>query len=344
MPSLELVLPGDLRTLTGGYLYDRHMVEGLEALGWRVRVHALDPSFPQPTPEALTAAARVFAALPEQSLVVVDGLALGGLAATLGAHRHRLRVVALVHHPLALETGLGAAARKALFGAERDALGEVDRVIVTSGWTRASLADYGVGADRISVVEPGTRTGPARTDAAHRPHRLLCVASLTPRKGHEVLLDALAGLDGDWQLECVGSLRMDPDCAARVAARIDALGLGARVALVGEIAPAELGARYGGADTFVLASQMEGYGMVLTEALASGLPIVSTRTGAIPHVVPADAGLLVPPGDPAALRTALARIVDGGDTWRRLAAAALAARARLPAWPDAVRRFAAALS
>jgi glycosyltransferase involved in cell wall biosynthesis len=344
MPSLDFVLPGDLHTLTGGYLYDRHIVEGLETLGWQVRVHGLDGSFPRPTPAALEAAAAVFAALPDGATVVIDGLALGGLAPTLALHRERLRLVALVHHPLALETGLTADERDALFRAERDALAQVGQVIVTSPWTRAALSDYGVAAGRISVVEPGTRAAAPRTGAAHRPHRLLCVASLTPRKGHDVLLEALAGLDADWRLECIGSRTMDPACATRIADRIAGFDLGERVTLAGEIEPAHLPARYAAADTFVLASHMEGYGMVLTEALAAGLPVVSTRAGAIPHVIPEDASLLVPPGDPAALGAALARVVDGGAAWTRLAAAALAARDRLPTWPDTVRRFAAALT
>jgi hypothetical protein len=148
MASLDFVLPGDLHTLTGGYLYDRHIVDGLEALGWQVRVHGLDPSFPRPTSAALEGAAAAFATLRDGATVVIDGLALGGLAPTLAAHRERLRLVALVHHPLALETGQSAAERDLLFNAERDALAHVGAVIVTSRWTRTALDDYGVAAQR----------------------------------------------------------------------------------------------------------------------------------------------------------------------------------------------------
>ena len=340
MRSVDFVIPGNLDSLTGGYLYDRHIAEGLRDCGWQVAVHALDASFPTPTESALAQAAGVFAALPDGALAVIDGLALGGLATTLGGLRSRLKVVALVHHPLALETGLDATGRSALYTAERDALQFADRVIVTSQWTRQQLGDYGVAAESVGVVMPGTRPTRARSGPAGTPHRLLCVASLTPRKGHAVLLDALAKLRrDDWRLDCIGSTDMDAECAAALRAQIGKLDLASQVRLLGAIDPDELADHYARADTFVLASYLEGYGMVFGEALAAGLPIVSTEAGAIPHVVPAAASLLVPAGNSAALAGALARVLDGGALWQQLADAALTARAGLPRWSDAVRQF-----
>jgi len=336
--SVEFVLPGDLGTLTGGYIYDRRLVDGLRDRGWSVGVHSLDASFPQPTPAALAQAERVLAGLPAAGQVVIDGLALGGLAEILEQTSERLRLVALVHHPLALETGLDEPTAQQLFRAERASLQYFQTVVVTSHWTAAALAEYGVGAERITVVEPGTTRSLARSGPAAVPHRLLCVASLTPRKGHRVLLEALAKLENQaWQLDCAGSLSMDPDCATEIRARIEALGLGARVRLLGELEPEALAAVYAQADTFVLASYMEGYGMALMEAVAAGLPVVSTLAGAIPHVVPTTARRLVPAGDSDALADSLDALVDGGATWQQLAAAAAAAS--LPSWDDAVDGF-----
>lgn len=339
---IEFLLPGDLKTLTGGYIYDRHVVEGLRARGWAITVHSLDASFPLPTQAALDQAAQVLDGLADGNLVVVDGLALGGLDELLSAHRARLRLVGLVHHPLALETGLDAATARRLYQSERAALRHVSAVVVTSRWTLEALDDYDVGPDRIRVIEPGTSRGAMRSGPAARPHRLLCVASLTPRKGHLVLLDALARLGkSDWRLACAGSLTMDPDYVAEIRERIDSLGLGSRIDLLGELKPAALAELYAQADSFVLASFMEGYGMALTEAIAAGLPIVSTTAGAIPHVVPAAVSRLVAAGDRDALAGALAEIIDGGPAWRTLAAAA--ASATLPSWEDATQRFAALL-
>jgi glycosyltransferase involved in cell wall biosynthesis len=171
------------------------------------------------------------------------------------------------------------------------------------------------------------------------------VASLIPRKGHLVLLEALTELiELDWHLTCVGSMERDPACAQSIVAAINRLGLHGRVTLAGERAEADVAPFYARADVFALASYHEGYGMVLTEALAHGLPLVATSAGAIPDTVPADAGLLVPPGDPRALARALRQVMTEPELRARLQTGARAAQRRLPDWSDAARAFAAELA
>jgi glycosyltransferase involved in cell wall biosynthesis len=172
----------------------------------------------------------------------------------------------------------------------------------------------------------------------------LCIAALIPRKGHAVLIEALRGLqDRAWTLHCVGSATRDVDTANGLRSAIAEYGLGDRVRLYGEVSAAELRSMYGQADAVVLPSYFEGYGMALAEALAHGLPVVSTTAGAIPDTVPREAGVLVPPGDAVALRAALAALLDVPALRTRLTAGARAARAGLPTWPQAQARFAAAL-
>lgn len=345
MTSVEFIVPGDIETLTGGYIYDRRVVEGLRASGWTTTVHSLDTSFPTPTRSAFREAGHVLAAIPSGRLVVIDGLALGGSASILRAAARRLSLCALVHHPLALETGLDAAAAAALKRAETYSLAAVRHVIVTSRWTRCALADYGVGADRITVVEPGVDRAPPRRPSSSETLRLLCVGSLTARKGHAILFDALAQLaDRDWRLVCVGSLTRNPALTAKLRVQIERLGLGERIVLAGELAPGDLGEQYANCDLFVLASALEGYGMVLTEALARGIPIIATEAGAIPDTVTPGAGILVPPNDSAVLVRALASVMDQPGVLAGLTEAALAARAALPGWDRTVERFAAALA
>jgi glycosyltransferase involved in cell wall biosynthesis len=227
----------------------------------------------------------------------------------------------------------------------RRVLGEAARVIVTSPGTRDDLAEYGVEAARIGIVLPGTEPAPLARGSGGDEVTLLCVASLTARKGHLVLLEALAALqDLPWRLICIGSPERDPATAHAIGKAIEAHGLGQRVALVGEQSEADLQPRYDTADLFVLASHHEGYGMVLAEALARGLPIVSTTAGAIPDTVPAAAGVLVPPGDPPALAAALRRVISMPEVRRQLAAGAARARASLPDWPAAAGAFAAELA
>jgi glycosyltransferase involved in cell wall biosynthesis len=345
MQALHFAVPGDLDTLTGGYLYDRRVVDELRAAGWDVTVHTLDASFPHPGAAAREDARRVLAKVPDGAALVADGLALGTLPELAEHVSQRLRLTALVHHPLADETGLDAASVARLRVSERRALAAAARVIVTSAATaRALAANYAVPPSRIAVVEPGTDPAPLARGSGSGAVSLLCVASLTPRKGHAVLLDALAAMGARrWRLVCAGSKERDPGTAAALAAQIGRLALADRVELAGELAPSALAALYDRADAFVLASFHEGYGMALAEALARGLPVVSTAAGAIPDTVRADAGLLVPPGDVAALAAALRRLLDDADLRARLAAGARAARERLPTWTAATARFASAL-
>jgi len=340
MTDLYFLLPGDPDSLTGGYLYDKRMVEGLRAAGRRVDLISLPGAYPLPDGAAREAARAVFAGIPDGAAVVIDGLAYGALPEIAQGQAARLCLIALLHHPLALETGLAPERRAALFEQERAALAVAARVVTTSPNTARGLADYGVGQSRIGVVLPGSDPAPLAKGSGGAAPSMLSVASLTPRKGHAVLIEALDGLrDRAWRLTCVGSRTRDRETAERLSALIAARGLEARVELAGEVAPAVLAAYYAKADLFVLASHHEGYGMAFAEALARGLPVVGTTAGAIPDTVPATAGLLVPPGDGEALGAALARLFDEAGLRDELAAGARAARAALPAWPGQVARF-----
>lgn len=346
--QLVFVVPGDLGSLTGGFGYDRRMIAGLLEVGYAVDIVALDAGFPWPDAGALNRAAQQLAAIPDGARVVVDGLAFGAMPGLVEQHADRLCWVALVHHPLALESGLTPQQGRALFDSERSALGAARGVIVTSAATVRELSAYGLAAGRVRVVNPGTDPAPLATGSGADPTRqglaLLCVATLIPRKGHAVLIDALRGLQNRaWTLHCVGSATRDVDTANGLRSALAECGMLDRVQLHGEVPAAVLQSMYARADAFVLPSHFEGYGMALAEALAHGLPVVSTTAGAIPDTVPHGAGLLVPPGNTVALRAALAALLDQPALRARLAHGARAARAALPTWPQAAARFAAAL-
>ncbi|MDM0076558.1 glycosyltransferase family 4 protein [Variovorax sp. J2P1-59] len=340
----SFLVPGDLNTRTGGYTYDRHIIDGLCARQWQVDVRSLGEGWPMPDASSQGLAHRIVEAIPDGELAVVDALAFGAMPALAEAHAQRLRWVALVHHPLSLETGLAPAVQRALFESERRALATACGVIVTSPSTARALAAFDVPASRIAVVEPGTEPAPLAIGSNAAGLSLLCVATVTPRKGHALLIEALAGLrDRRWTLHCAGSLTMDPACAAALIEAIERHGMADRVVLHGEQDEAGLRALYGNADAFVLPSFHEGYGMALAEALAHGLPVISTNAGAIPDTVPAKAGVLVPPGDGLALRAALQRVMDDADWRAQLSEGARAARQRLPSWAESAGRFATAL-
>jgi glycosyltransferase involved in cell wall biosynthesis len=278
--TLELVLPGDPEARTGGYAYDRRIAAGLRALGWSVRVHALADSFPTPDRAALDDAAARFASLPDDALVLVDGLAFGALPEIAARAGARLRLVALVHHPLALEAGLDEATRARLRTSETAALAHARAVIATSERTARDLEGWGVQRERVVVVEPGTDPAPLARGSGHADGvQILCVATLTPRKGHDLLLDALAALrTRAWRLDCVGSAARSPATAAALHAQAVRLGLEPRVGWRGELPDDALAAAFDAADLFVLPSRYEGYGMAAAEALARGLPVVATTS------------------------------------------------------------------
>ena len=191
--ACSFVVAGSPAQFTGGYLYDARIAEGLTALGWQVQTHGLEGRFPLPDARAADALAQCLAAHPDGACVVIDGLVFGGLPDVVREHAHRLDLVALVHHPLAKENGLDASVRDTLEATERAALAVARRVVVTSGFTARQLADYAVPPGRIHVVEPGIDPSPLAA-ADHEPPRLLCIASIVPRKGHLVLIEALAAL------------------------------------------------------------------------------------------------------------------------------------------------------
>jgi glycosyltransferase involved in cell wall biosynthesis len=325
--ELVFVVPGRLDQLTGGYLYDRHILDRLRARRRAVKVVELAPG----------SDGSFLEAIPDGSTTVIDGLALPGLDRAITAHARRLRLIALVHHPLAEETGLGRAQAEALAALEAAVLPRFRGVLCPSRRTASAVEGYGVSLGRIAVVPPGTAKPKARGPRPHRPAReLLCVASLIPRKGHSVLVEALRRVrDLDWNIICVGSLQRHPPTVRLVRRMISAAGLERRISLPGEWPPDRVWRAYQAADIFVLPSFHEGYGMAYGEAMAHGLPIIATTAGAIPETVPADAGLLVAPGDAAALAEAVRRLLVQPALAHRLAAGSRAAGLRLPDWEEA---------
>jgi glycosyltransferase involved in cell wall biosynthesis len=301
---------------SGGNTYDRQVCRGLVALGWTVHEHAVADA---------AALAHTVARIPDGAVVLLDGLIASTAPETLVPQARRLRQVVLVHMPL------GDAD-------EREVLMAAEAVITTSKWSRRRLAElYGLPADRVHVAAPGVDAAAlARGTAAG--DALLCVGAVTPGKGHDVLLDALATVtDLSWRCACVGSLDRAPGFADRVRRRSWAGELRDRVGFAGPRTGLELDRAYAAADLLVLASHAETYGMVVTEALARGLPVLAADVGGITEALGhgedgGRPGLLVPPGDPAALGAALRRWLGDAELRGRLRRAARERRASLRGW------------
>ncbi len=334
MPGrIWFAVPGTIDTRTGGTLYDKRVIAELRAMGWRVGHLAWPASFPFPTAEDLAIVTASLAACPDDALVIIDGLAFGVMPDLAIAEAGRLRLVALVHHPLALESGLATDIAERFRVSEREALSGARHVVVTSAMTAATLAaDYGVPRERITVAHPGTdKPKVAVVRPPDRQLHLLSVGTVTLRKAHNVLVAALSQIaELDWHCTVAGSLERDRKTADALQRQVSNLGLGQRVTLTGEVD--DLTPLYERADLMVSSSRYEGFGMAIAEGLAYGLPIVAARGGAVADVIPADAGVLVPADDPTALAAALRRVIEDHAYRETLASGARAAGEKLTGW------------
>ena len=332
-PDLYFVFPGSLTTLTGGYHYDRRLIAELRGLGLTVTPITLSETFPFPNKDEMNHARETLKMIPNDSVVIIDGLAFGSMESIAEKEKDRLCLIALCHHPLAMETGLQKEQSDALAKSEKAAFRCAQAIIVTSQNTRKILeTDYAVPNVKISVALPGTDSSTfAKCEGT--PLKLLTVASLIKRKGHDVLVDSLRMIENlQWEARFVGDKGIDPAWAQSLQAKTKTNQLSERITFVGAVD--DLSAEYQNADVFVLPSRFEGYGMVLAEAVANGLPIISTSAGPIPDVAPKSASLLVAPGDPLALSKALARVITKKDVRIKMQLSSQVAAENLPSWSD----------
>jgi len=318
---------------SGGNSYDRHLCRGLSSIGWSVHEHAVPGSWPRPDAASFAALDAIVQKIPDDAVVLLDGLVASTAPETLVPQARRLRLAVLVHMPLADHP-------------ERAVLTAAAAVVTTSAWARRRLVElYALPADQVHVAEPGAAPADLATGTA-AGDSLLCVAAVTLEKGHDVLLDALATMtDMSWRCVCVGRLDRDPAFVEELRRR----PLGDRVSFTGPRTGADLDRSYAAADLLVLASRAETYGMVVIEALARGLPVVATDVGGVTEALGQGEGgirpgLLVPPGDPAALGAALRAWLGDAELRARLRRAARERRESLPAWSTTTASIAAVLA
>ncbi len=327
MSEVHVVVPegiDDRRRPSGGNVYDRRVCRGLADLGWSVHEQAVAD---------LSDAAAALARVPDGGSVLIDGLVASEV---LEPEARRLRLVVLLHMPRDDPR-------------EAAALSAASAIVATSGWTRRWLIEHsGLTAGRVHVVPPGVDPADLTLGTASGG-QLLSVGAVTPVKGQDLLVDALGQVDDLlWRCGFVGALDVDSRFAADVRLRVADLGLADRVHFTGPLRRAELDAAYAEADVLVLSSRAESYGMVITEALARGLPVIASDVGGVPEALGRAAdgsvpGLLVPPDDAPALGQALRRWMDDPRERERLRAAARSRRQTLVDWQRTSRALSAVL-
>jgi glycosyltransferase involved in cell wall biosynthesis len=322
-----LVPAGFAERPSGGNVYDRRVQAGLVGLGRDVVTHEVGSER-----DVAAVAPRV----PDSAVVLVDSLVASWAADVLLAEAARLRLVALVH--MAFESP-----------GERELLAACSALVTTSAWSRRWLVEHHrLDAARIHVATPGVdMADPAPgTEAGSE---LLCVASLVAAKGHDVLLAALGTIaDLDWRCTLVGRLDLDPDFVDELHKATADTGIADRVVFAGALPHDDVQAAYARADVLVLPSRGESYGMVVTEALAHGLPVVASSVGGVPEALGhgedgSTPGMLVRPDDAAALAGGLRRWLEGPRRRRRLRRSAGLRRLTLTSWSRTTAQVAGAL-
>lgn len=346
MTGVHVVLPNDIddpATPSGGNVYDRRICRGLAASGWSVHEHAVWGAWPRPGVTERADLARVLVSMPDDAIVLLDGLVASAVPDVLAPQARRLRLVVLMHMPVGDEA-------PDLRRQEAEALSVAVAIVTTSSWSRRRLLDlYALAADRIHVVAPGVDAAPLVPGSA-AGSQLLCVAAVTPHKGHDLLVQALAMIpDVPWSCVCVGALNRDPGFAERMRLQTQVYGIADRVSFLGPRTGPDLDARYAAADLLVLASRGETYGMVVTEALARGTPVLATAAKGLPEALgraPDGSlpGILVEPDDPAALAGALRRWLAEPELRRQLRRSARDRRTTLTGWALTSELIAAILS
>jgi glycosyltransferase involved in cell wall biosynthesis len=333
---------------SGGNVYDRRVLRGLAALGWLVHEHAVRGFWDRPDAASFAALDGVVRRIPDGAVVLLDGLVASAAPEVLVRQAGRLRLVVLVHMPLGDRTTDDEADDVRM--RERAVLSAAAALVTTSAWARRRLRElYALPADRVHVAAPAVERADLAAGTADGG-ALLCVAAVTYDKGHDLLLDALATiLDLPWDCVCVGRLDREPAFVEDLRRRLRIGGLADRVHLRGPRTGADLDGSYAAADLMVLASRAETYGMVVTEALAHGVPVVAAEVGGLPEALGHGVGgtrpgLLVAPDDGAALGAVLRTWLGDAELRERWRRAARERRDALPGWPATVAVIAGVLA
>ena len=339
-----LVIYGSLDTVSGGYLYDRQLVNYLRRQGDTVEVISLPAGG-----YARSLAGNFAADLParlagDYDVLLQDELCHPSLAWANGRFARRAPVVAIVHHLRCSEARPGW--QNALYRrVERRYLRSVDGFVYNSQTTQRAVESLIGLRPHVLAYPGGDRFAHPATPAAEPldgPLRLLFVGNLIPRKGLHVLLAALAGVRADWRLSVVGRAA-NPAYAWRMAALAARPPLAGRVTWRGALSDAALAVEMAAAQVMVVPSDYEGFGIVYLEGMAFGLPAIATTGGAAAEIVTDGVdGFLVPPGDAATLAERVAALAGDRARLTQMSAAAHAHFARQPAWDDscaAIRAF-----
>lgn len=343
---LSFCISADYARETGGWIYAQRVLAGLADLGWTIDRVTLPAGFPHPDGQAVAKTRRLLEALPDGRIVLIDQICLSAVPDVAADAGRRLKLAMLVHHPIASEYGERLERGAPWFDREHETLRHVACAVVTSDATADILRrSYGVPGPRIVTAPPGTDPAALSRGYDSGDWSLLCVGAIVPRKGQDRLVEALARMDvKNWRLSIAGDDRRDPKFAGRVVTAVRRAGLESRVRLTGRLDETGLAAEWRRAHLFVSGSRHEGYGMATAEAIARGIPIVTTPAGAVATWLDPEAGIVAGADTLPALSDSIRKILTDRDAYARLREGAIAARQKLPGWHETAGKLDGALN
>ncbi|HDY88968.1 MAG TPA: glycosyltransferase [bacterium] len=339
---INFIVPGDINTLTGGYIYDKKIINGLTAIGCEVILHQLAGDFPCPDEKSIEECRHLLRALPVNGIVVIDGLVAGVIDGIIKENCKRLRIISLVHLPLSITPWDEQKINRKFFQSERSSLRCSEAVVVSSEFSKTVLlqAEYDIEEEKIYVIEPGLDNIPRKKSYPELPRRLLCAANVIKRKGHLDLLEALAQLkEIDWKLICCGSLEQEISYVQNFRGKIKDYDMEERVILKGAISGKDLESEFLNADLFVFPSRFETYGMALTEAAGYGLPVVTSVDAATNRALPGSATIFYQPDNNAELRKTLFDLMTNAENYLKLCMSAKRQTPAAPSWNQSAEKF-----
>ena len=317
--NLHFFIPGDINTLTGGYIYDKRIAEGLRFKAHDVQVHILAGDFPFPSPESRKVCLESMTIIPKNEAIIIDSLVFGAIPELLREIKQYHPIIALVHLPLSVNSELAGNNQTMIRKLEEEAFSYADLIIVSSSFTKNLIEQAGINPDLIKVVIPGVEPNTKKQNYSILPRKLITISNYTRNKGYLLLVDALSGLKHlDWTLDCYGDDSFDPEYVKEISEMIEGNKLTGRIFLHSSISGMELSNAYVNSDALIHPSEFESYGMVLTEALAHGIPVVASTGGAVTQTVPATMAVFFKPNDRQSFQDAIEQLFLDQDKYHNL--------------------------
>ena len=341
---LHLIISDEISSLTGGYIYNNHIVEGLRRQGYSIKVHTLMNDFPFPSQESIKLCRNILISIPIGEVIIFDSLVFGVIPDLLKEIKPYHPIVALMHLPL-MFGDFNDESKMLLTALEFEAFNYANLIIVTSKFLKSKLQSIGIDSDRIKVVIPGVSIYSHKTHYALKPSHLLYVANYTVNKSHNLLIEALSGLKHlDWTLHCYGNVETDSACFNSLSGLVNENFLQNRIMLCKSVHGKALSSVYSSADIFIHPSSFETYGMVLSEALSHGIPVIVSKEVKRTNTVPSDMGLFFATNDTVSLRHTIEELLTDNVLYHNLCSNVSSYLSHSQSWQKTIAEFAMALS